>query len=157
MNYETLIIAGYGTIGSSLLRLGKETLSLFNSIIAIDKNFTDKSMDTTDLRPDFIIGDIEDSQFLTDLCRQATAPVLFLNVATGTDNVKIRKIISPFDIAYLDSCASSLPDKTECRFSRYMPYTFTPISSRYPHWLCWGINPGLVEVVARKLIREMAG
>jgi hypothetical protein len=153
MNYRTLIIAGYGTIGRSIARLGKKELALFDSVIAFDKDFTRHPTDADCI--DFFIGDIEDTDFLTALCRKVRPPALLLNVATGTDNVEIRKVLSAYDVAYLDSCASSLPDKMECRFSRYMPYTYSAIPSRYPHWLCWGINPGLVEIMARKLIREM--
>jgi len=153
MNYRTLIIAGYGTIGRSIVRLGEKVLALFDSVIAFDKDFTQHPAGAD--RIDFFVGDIEDTGFLTALCRKVQTPALLLNVATGTDNVEIRKVLSARDVAYLDSCASSLPDKTECRFSRYMPYTYTPIQSRYPHWLCWGINPGLVEIMARKLIREL--
>jgi hypothetical protein len=155
MNYRTLIIGGYGTIGSSLLKLGLNELAQFESIIAIDKDFTGKPTDVTNSRISFLTGDIEDQNFLIALCKNVTPPALLLNVATATDTVEMRRTISGFDIAYLDSCASSLPDKTEVRFSRYMPYTFTQISSRKPHWLCWGINPGLVEIMSRKMIREL--
>jgi len=154
MNYRTLVIAGYGTIGTSIVRLGKKELGGFESVFIVDLDFTDKPTDV-DWPVTFLNGDIEDPKFITRLCRTIEKPALLLNVATGTDNVNIRKIISGYDIAYLDSCASSLPDKTECRFSKYMPYTYTPISSRHPHWLCWGINPGLVEIIARKMIRDM--
>lgn len=153
MNYRTLIIAGYGTIGSSIARVGGKELELFESVIAFDKDFTHQPTDVDHI--DFLTGDIEDTNFLAALCRNVQTPALLLNVAAATNNVEIRKVLSTFDFAYLDSCASSLPDKTEYRFSRYMPYTYTPIPSRYPHWLCWGINPGLVEIMARKLIQEL--
>ena len=155
MNYRTLIIGGYGTIGSSLLRVGGYELGLFESIVAIDIDFTNRPINYADAPVSFLTGDIEDPEFLTELCRNVETPALLLNVATATNTVEIRKTISAFDIAYLDSCASALPDKTEVRFSRYMPYTFTRVSNRKPHWLCWGINPGVVEIMARKIIRDL--
>jgi hypothetical protein len=152
-NYRTLIIAGCGTIGKSVLRLGQAEIAGFDSAIVIDKYFA--GLPAMPGKIDFRLGDIENPGFLKNLCETVRMPCLLLNVAAGTDNIAIRKIISAYDMAYLDSCASSLPGKKEYRFSRYMPYTFTPIVSRFPHWLCWGINPGLVEIIARKLIREI--
>ncbi|MBW1700364.1 MAG: hypothetical protein JRH18_24035 [Deltaproteobacteria bacterium] len=154
MNYRTLIIAGYGSIGSSLFKFGQRELGLFESVITIDKN-PYKAPGCDGLNLESVTGDIEDQAFLKSLCQSVRRPAIFLNVATGTDNVEIRKTLSDFDVAYIDSCASALPDKSECRYSRYMPYTLTKISTRYPHILCWGINPGLVEIMTRKLIAEL--
>lgn len=82
-------------------------------------------------------------------------PALFVNLCSGTNNVRIRQNLVSYDSAYLDSCASTTEDPAEYRFSRLMPYTYTEIKSRFPHWLCWGINPGLVEIITRRILSEL--
>ena len=151
MNFKTFVIAGLGTIGSGLLRLGKETLDTFEHRIAVDR-----SPEKLYLRPDLDLayrqGNIEEGEFLKNLFKDICLPVLFVNLCFGVDNVRIRKIISQFDVAYIDSCASGIYQKPEYRFSKLMPYTLQKTNSSYPHWLCWGINPGLVEIVSRGIM-----
>jgi hypothetical protein len=150
-NYRSLIIAGIGTIGKSLVTLGSDQFTLFEHIFAIDKN-------NSSLRPlqnSGILsraGDISEPQFLKTLMSSVPGPSLLVNLCSGTNNVKIRKNMARYDAAYLDSCASTTEDPDECRFSRLMPYTYTNIATSYPHWLCWGINPGLIEIIARKIL-----
>jgi len=33
-----------------------------------------------------------------------------------------------------------------------MPYSLSTVSGKRPQWLCWGINPGLVELISRQLM-----
>ena len=91
-------------------------------------------------------------QFLNTFMASVPGPSLFVNLCSGTNNVRIRNILAFYDTAYLDSCASTTPDPDEYRFSRLMPYTYSEIDTSFPHWLCWGINPGLVEIVARRIL-----
>ena len=150
-NYRSLIIAGIGTIGKSLVALGVDQFPFFEHIFAIDK-------DEASLLPlqnsgiSCLAGDICDTQFLNTLMSSVPAPSIFVNLCSGTNNIIIRNHLALYNTAYLDSCASTTPDPYECRFSRLMPYTYTEIPTRYPHWLCWGINPGLVEIVARRIL-----
>jgi saccharopine dehydrogenase-like NADP-dependent oxidoreductase len=42
----------------------------------------------------------------------------------------------------------------EYRYSRLMPYTFRPTENNNPHFVCCGINPGMVEIITRKAIQN---
>lgn len=153
-NYRSLVIAGIGTIGRSLVTLGYDQFPFFEQILAIDRD--ENSL--LPLRNSGLIcqaGDIGDPQFLHSFMAGVPGPVLFVNLCSGTDNVRIRNNLALYDTAYLDSCASTTRDPDEYRFSRLMPYTYSKIATRYPHWLCWGINPGLVEIIARRILADL--
>lgn len=150
-NYRSLVIAGLGSIGSSLVALGDEQLSLFENIIAVDKDIK-RLIPLRNSGITCLAGDISDPQFLKLLMSGVDGPSLFVNLCSGTDNIRIRSSLLSYDTAYLDSCASSTVNPDECRFSRLMPYTFTEMDISHPHWLCWGINPGLVEIIARRIL-----
>ena len=153
MNFRSLIIAGLGSVGSGLISLGWQELDCFEEVTVAD-------IDPLCVSPfaDFgyscRTGNIEDPVFLTKLLQDTPKPALFVNLCAGVNNVRIRQLVAGFDVAYLDSCASTTNDPDECRFSKMMPYTLTPIESQFPQWVCWGINPGLVEIITRKLIRS---
>ena len=87
MNYRTLIIGGYGTIGSSLLRVGGYELGLFESIVAIDIDFTNRPINFADAQVSFLTGDIEDPGFLTELCRNVMTPALLFQFGSVTAKV----------------------------------------------------------------------
>jgi len=154
INYRSLIIAGIGTIGRSLVTLGADQLSLFEYIFAIDKNI-DVLVPLQNSGISCFCGDVNDPQFLSTLMDSVPGPSLFVNLCSGTNNVKIRHNLASYDTAYLDSCASATQDPDECRFSRLMEYTYTEIDITRPHWLCWGINPGLVEIIARRILADL--
>ncbi len=153
MNFRSLIIAGLGSIGSSMIILGRRELDRFDHVVVADR-------DPLCLAPFASLGcgcragNIENPVFLAKLLQSVPGPALFVNLCAGVNNVRVRERIAEFDAAYLDSCASMTDDPEEWRFSKIMPYTLTPIEGRFPQWVCWGINPGLVEVIARKLIRD---
>jgi len=153
-NYRSLVIAGIGTIGKSLISLGADQLSLFQYVYATDKN----PNCLIPVQGDDIIcqaGDISEPQFLNTLLAEIPSPFLFVNLCSGTNNVKIRNSLNQYEAAYLDSCASITDDPEEYRFSRLMPYTYKDFGGRFPHWLCWGINPGMVEIVARRILADL--
>ena len=150
-NYRSLIIAGIGTIGKSLVKLGVEQFSFFKHIFAIDKD-VDSLLPLQDSNINCRTGDICNPQFLDTFMSGVPAPSLFVNLCSGTNNVRIRNNLTLYAAAYLDSCASTTDDPDECRFSRLMPYTYSRIDTTYPHWLCWGINPGLVEIITRRIL-----
>jgi len=153
MNFKTFVIAGLGTIGSGLLRLGKETVDTFEYLVAVDRN-AGKLTPQPGLNLNYRQGNIENVDFLRNLFKDIRLPALFVNLCSGVDNVRIRKIISQFDVAYIDSCAGGIYQKPEYRFTRLMPYTLQKTESSYPHWLCWGINPGLVEIISRRIMER---
>ncbi len=153
-NYRSLIIAGVGTIGKSLLTLGADQFLLFEKIVAIDKD-GDSLMPLQNSGIICRAGDIREPQFIKTLLTEIPGPALFVNLCSGTDNVRIRKNLAHCAAAYLDSCASTTQDPDECRFSRLMSYTYSKIDSRFPHWLCWGINPGLVEIITRRILAAL--
>ncbi len=151
-NYKTLIIAGYGAVGKSIDRLGREVFESFEKVLFIDKNLDCPTTSSTE-KTEYIHGDTLDDNLVSGILENMPSPAIFVNVCSSLDNLSLRRILSFYDVAYLDSCASTIGD--EYRFSRLMPYTLTNINSRYPQWLCWGINPGLVEIIARKLMNDI--
>jgi hypothetical protein len=153
-NYRSLIIAGIGTIGKSLVMLGGKQFPFFEHIFAIDKD----ADSLVPLRNSNIIcrtGDIRDPLFLDTFLSEVPAPSLLVNLCSGTNNVRLRDKLALYPVAYLDSCASITGDPDESRFSRLMQYTYSKIDTSYPHWLCWGINPGLVEIMTRKILLDL--
>jgi hypothetical protein len=153
-NFRSLIIAGAGTIGGSLISLGPDQLSLFEDVFIVDNNQNRlKPLQSSSLI--CRAGDISEPQFLNSLMAAAPGPSLFVNLCSGTNNLVIRNHLATYDTAYLDSCASMTDDPDEYRFSRLMPHTYSEVGSRFPHWLCWGINPGLVEIITRKILAEL--
>ena len=88
-NYRSLIIAGVGTIGRSLITLGIDQLSLFEHIFVIDNNYDClKQLQVSGFSCH--TGDIADPQFLNNLMTAAPAPSLFVNLCSGTNNLIIR-------------------------------------------------------------------
>ncbi len=149
-NYRTLVLAGLGSVGRSLVRLGSGVIGGFEACLGLDRE------DRRDVLGDvgeFVRGDVTEPSCLTRVLESAPRPVLWVNLCPGLDNTALRGTLAPWDVAYLDSCAASLPD--EVRFSRLMPHTLRSVGERRPHWVCWGINPGLVEIVARDLLRNV--
>jgi len=153
-NYRSLIIAGVGTIGRSLISLGHDQFPLFEQVYAVDKDH-DCLTGFQNSGIIFQAGDINDPQFLKTFISTIPAPSLFVNLCSGTNNFRVRQNLAVYDTAYLDSCASITEDPDECRFSCLMPYTYADIDIRFPHWLCWGINPGLVEIMVRRILRDL--
>jgi len=150
-NYRSLIITGVGTIGSSLIRLGTDQLALFENIFAVDKDIN-RLIPLRNSGISCLAGDITDPMFLNSFMPDVPGPSLFVNLCSGTNNIRIRNNLLSYETAYLDSCASTTQNPDEYRFSSLMPYTYTEMSTHYPHWLCWGINPGLVEIIARRIL-----
>ncbi len=153
-NFRSLLIAGIGTIGGSLVKLGIDQLRLFDHIIAVDRD-ADALLPLQHCGFTCRTGDINDAEFLHTLMSEVSVPSLFVNLCAGTDNLRIRNCLTSYDTAYLDSCASSTRDPGEYRYSRLMPYTYREIDVNYPHWLCWGINPGLVEIITRRILKDL--
>jgi len=154
VNFQTLIIAGLGSIGGSMFAVGKEYLPWFAKVLAVDREAR-KPVIPMDAPVEVLVRDVTDTSFLEELIRRVPKPVLLLNLCAGIDHVRLRKMIEKLPAAYLDSGCCTPEGTDEHRFSRMMPYTLTPVESGYPHWLCWGINPGVVELVTRMLLRRM--
>ncbi len=152
-NYETLVIAGCGTVGSGILTLGKDDLESFDRVLVVDAD--DERLERAN-GFERLRGDITDAAFLDSVLSAAGAPGILVNLCPDIDNVAVRRVAAARDMAYLDSSVSSIgSEPEEFRYSRLMPYTFGAVESRWPQWLCFGINPGLVEIVARMLIGRM--
>ena len=149
--YRGIIIAGLGAVGRAVLTLGAEVLDTFEEIYLIDRQASVEDA----LLPGparMLTGDITDSAFLIEVLEKIGKPALFVNLCAGIDNVGIRRMVGHYDLAYLDSCCCSPAGSSEVRFSRMMSYTLQPVAGVRPQWLCWGINPGLVELVTRRII-----
>lgn len=154
MNYKNLIILGAGTIGKGLLRIGKRQLTTFDTITIIDVNRLDGNYLDYYRNINFQTGDAEDLDLLTFLVKPLSGRVLVVNLCSGVDSVRIRKHLGKLGTAYLDTSAGLLPDRTQDTFIDLMKYTHTRVDSPCPQWICWGMNPGLVEIVARKMLMD---
>lgn len=152
-NFDTLIVAGVGAIGSSMITLGGKVLSSFKKVILVDLD-ADRFTGFRNRGFSFLQGSVEDRQILAKITGNMEGKGLLVNLCADVDNVRIRHMLAPLDLAYVDSCAGAGPNPGEHRFSRLMEYALTPVASRCPQWLCWGINPGLVEIMARRIMRE---
>jgi len=154
-NFDTIILAGMGAVGSSMLRLGSETLKSFSRVILADRDPAALApLHTLGCR--CLCGDLLDPSFLRQLKRHASGETLLVNMCAELNNLIVREQAAQLGMAYLDSCASATEDPEEHRFSVMMEHTMTSLDPDLPHWLCFGINPGLVEIVARQLINELA-
>ena len=139
-------------MGRSLLKIGQRQLLTFETITTLD---------TVPLSGDFgqryrsfasCVGDAEDLELLSRLIKRRAGPTVVVNLCSGVDSVRIRKHLGRLQAAYLDTSASLLPDRTNGSFAEIMSYAHTSVDSMFPQWICWGMNPGLVEIVARRLM-----
>jgi hypothetical protein len=152
MNYRHCILLGIGAIGSALLKLGQAQLSTFETVTAVDVKEPRLNLHGPYGTFDFIQGDARDLDLLTRLIQGRSGASLIVNMCSGIDYVRIRNHIARFDAAYLDLSASSLNGAGT--YDDIMRYTHTRAESARPQWICWGMNPGLVELVARRLMNE---
>ncbi|MGV1097886.1 hypothetical protein ACUUL3_00555 [Thiovibrio sp. JS02] len=152
-NFDTLILAGLGCIGSSLLRLSGSVLASFARIVVVDQ---DGSRLAEFKNGPYLCrqGSLEDQDFIKSLAAKIGARGILVNLCANVNNVRLRQQLAALPLAYLDSCASQTDEPNEHRFSRIMAHTFSPVASHYPHWLCWGVNPGLVELITRRIIAD---
>jgi len=153
MNYNHLVVLGCGSIGGALLKVGREDLSDFKRVTVIDK---EKRVLPGFGNLEFVAGDLDRPETLkTVLNRIPKSVSLVVNLTEGLDNIAIRRLVSEYRAAYLDSGAGIIGAfPKESRLSRLMPYNHTLVRSNYPQWTCWGINPGLVELEARRMLGE---
>lgn len=150
-NPSTLFIAGYGAIGQGFMAMGKPFLKRFSRIVVMD------------LRPpsvplpaniDFQRLDVH-SPALEPLLHGTANDFVFINICAGTDNFLLREICAKHGGFYLDLCCSMFSNKDELRFSKLMPRTYAPVHDGHPpHMVCAGINPGLVEIIAKQIIQQ---
>ncbi len=154
--YRSLVIAGLGAVGRAMCVLGQEVLASFERVVGVDRQPL-----LAEIRLPagvaFEQWDVTDGRRLLRLLDRLPRPALFLNLCVGVDNLVLRRLLADRDAAYLDAACSAPDGSNEVRFSRMMPYSLTPVASLRPQWLCWGINPGLVEIVARRLMYSAAG
>jgi len=155
MNYQHLILLGAGTIGKGMLKVGKRQLDTFKTVTILDMLPLPKDYLSFYQNIDFKIGDAENLELLTSLMQSLSGRILVLNLCSEVDAVRMRKHIGKLGAAYLDTSAGVLPDRIQENFIDLMRYTHTHVDSPYPHWICWGMNPGLVEIVTRKMLMDM--
>ena len=156
MPYTTLIIAGIGSIGKAFLKLAGPFMDRFETVLLVDVR---PQVLQNHHGPDnngygTLLGNVSDPACIAEALNGLTKPAIFLNLCSGVDTVKLRSMLSRYPVAYIDSGASSLPGEALSSFMEIMPYTNSPCHGPYPHLLCQGINPGMVELVARKLMKE---
>ena len=157
--YATLLVCGLGTVGSAFVRLGESFFGDFDLVALMDRDPSALRKIEEQLSLDVVTleGDLNHAANLRDTLRTLPSPVLLVNLTSDTDTVKVRRSIADLPVAYMD-CGSSRMDKEPSRrFSRIMPYTLQALHGEHPHLLCQGINPGMVEIVARLQIEQMEG
>lgn len=154
IEYKTLIIAGIGGIGKGLFTLGGDIFQNFQRIIAIDMRDEREFFKSLNYSIDFFQGDVTDDDFMTGALEKVSGNGIFLNVCAGVDTVRLRRTVSSFNLGYIDAGASSMDQGGDC-FSQLMPYTNTACHDGKPHLICQGINPGMVEIVARILMQDL--
>lgn len=75
-----------------------------------------------------LAGDIEDRDFLARLLDGAPPPLLFINLCSGIDTVRLRQGLSGLRAAYIDVGASALPPGAPSSFGDIMAYTNTAVA-----------------------------
>jgi len=155
-NYPSLILAGLGILGQGILRLGDSVLRSFDQILLADLEEEICRRQSPHAGQTVFQGDIQKESFLIRLLEEIRPPILFVNVCSNLDTVKLRRFLADRDVGYVDVCASAMEEETQSRFSRLMPYTNTACGGRFPHLICQGINPGLVEYAARLLLNTFS-
>jgi len=149
--YKTLILAGYGAMGQAFCVLGADFISRFKCFVIIDKRKTNILPENCD---HFIVQDIHNTNFLFNNLKAYHNQFLFVNLTSNTDTFRIRQLIAELDGAYIDTACSIQYGIEEYRLSKLMPYTLTKVKNKYPHFVCCGVNPGIVEIIAKKIIAE---
>jgi hypothetical protein len=152
MNYRSLILLGAGTIGRGLLKIGQRQLSTFELVTVIDRKPLPKSYTSPSFT--FCLGDAEDLDLLTYHVMRVPGRTLVIQLCSEIDSVRVRRHMGRLGAAYLDTSASHLPGKMHGTYDEIMSYTHTWIEGMCPHWICWGINPGLVEILARRMMQN---
>jgi hypothetical protein len=151
LKYKTLILAGYGAMGQAFCVLGADFISRFKYFMIIDKHKPNILPENCD---HFIVQDIRNTHFLCNNLKAHHDQFLFVNLTSNTDTLRIRQVIAELDGAYIDTACSIQYGIKEYRLSKLMPHTLTKINNKYPHFVCCGVNPGMVEIIARKIIAE---
>jgi hypothetical protein len=146
---QTLIIAGFGSMGQAFVCLYGSYLRTFQSIHIIDRTVPDSIEDGLK----FHHIDVADTSALEVVLADINEPILFLNFTAGTDTVKLRTVLADYDATYIDTACSAIDGACEYSYSQLMPHTYTEVGNRKPHLLCCGLNPGLIEILIRQIIR----
>jgi hypothetical protein len=149
--YPTLILGGHGSIGRAFFILGSSLFASFDRIVLIERHQMGLSGARDVL---FLRGDIEDESFLSGVLSAYAEGFVFVNLCSFTDSYRIRTTVSRWGGAYIDTSCSTIHGKDEHRYSRLMPHTFQPTRNSEPHFTCSGVNPGMVEIITRKIINE---
>jgi len=151
LKYKTLILAGYGAMGRAFCVLGADFISRFEYFVIIDKHKPNILPENCDR---FIMQDIHNTNFLYNTLKAYHDQLLFINLTSNTDTLKIRQVIAELDGAYIDTACSIQYGIEEYSLCKLMPYTLTKVKNKYPHFVCCGVNPGMVEIIAKKIIAE---
>lgn len=150
-DYDTLVLAGYGAMGQAFLALCSDFIAQFNSCVLLDCVPLTAKPAVCDR---FIQQDIHDRTRLRANLEPYTGRFLFVNLTAGTDTYQVRQVIADLNGAYIDTACSMMHGSEEFRYSKLMPYTLQSVANTRPHFLCCGVNPGMIELITRKLIAE---
>lgn len=154
-NYSSIVLAGLGMVGRGILAVGKSFLKGFEEVVLLDNNpDCVAKMDGRNEYP-LVTVDIENPDCLRKQLEQLRPPVLLINTCSGIDTVLLRRAIAAIPAGYIDICGSSISENPQAEITVSMPYTNQLCHGQYPHLICQGSNPGLVEYMVRLLIDRM--
>jgi hypothetical protein len=151
LKYKTLILAGYGVMGRAFCVLGSDFISRFEYFVIIDKHKSNILPEKCDC---FIVQNINNTELLYNNLKKYCNQFIFVNLTSNTDTFKVRQVIARLDGAYIDTSCSVKYGIEEYEYSKLMPYTLKRVKNKYPHFVCCGVNPGMVEIIAKKIIAE---
>ncbi|HNQ35228.1 MAG TPA: hypothetical protein PKN80_04105, partial [bacterium] len=156
LRFENLLLLGDGGIGRSFLHLAESELNGFRRVLVIDK--APMRLPAGRKNAETVLADLSRSGVLGSfLVKFPYGSALVLNLTLGLDHLLLRRQAAGRGAGYLDAAAGSLAAApAENRLSRLAPYWLTPLKTEAPHWLGFGINPGLVELAARRLLEKRA-
>lgn len=146
---SSVIIAGLGAMGGGLLRLGGEYLKNAGKVTAFDKNPATVSRSTS---VKALVGEADDEGFLKALLKGQPAGFLFVNLLSGADNLKIRELVAQRGGNYIDTGAGFGGEEGD--FIGLMEKSWAGGEDVPAQLLFCGVNPGMVEIVARAIARE---
>ncbi|MGD0231956.1 MAG: hypothetical protein ABSC19_16640 [Syntrophorhabdales bacterium] len=138
-------------MGRAFFILGSSLFASFDRVVLVERRQMELSGGRDVL---FLRGDIEDESFLSGVLSAYAEGFVFVNLCSATDTYRIRATVSRWGGAYIDTSCSTIHGTDEHRYSRLMPHTFQPTRNSEPHFTCSGVNPGMVEIIARKIINE---
>ena len=108
-SFSSIVVAGCGSVGRAFLLLAADYLRSFPFVFPVDLEGDSMKGRSASKEYRVLTGDIEDGVFLARLLDGVPPPLLFVNLCSGIDTVRLRQRLSGRQAAYIDVGASALP------------------------------------------------